>query len=386
MSVWDTYPETYREKEVQAIIRATQAGGCVSLIGLSGAGKSNLMGFLAYRSALAQPNQQPSESKRQIGFLVEQLPIAIASTLLVDCNRLTQSTPEAFFRLVRQGLGDSVETGDELRALETILNQRLMENASLCLLLDRFDALPAAALPGISSNLRALRDAHKYQLTYVIATRRPLDPRSELAELFYAHTIWLGPLSESDARWNVARYAERIGVTWDSDIADELIRLTWGYPSLLRAACEAYADLTASTSGTPPDLNALRQHPAVRHRIDEFWADAPAEADVQASGLSEHPLLGAAHPAVATATDADDSQLTAKEHLLLEHFRTHPHQVCEKDDLIRAVWPEDRIYERGIRDDSLAQLIRRLRQKIENEASDPQHILTVPGRGYRFIP
>jgi energy-coupling factor transporter ATP-binding protein EcfA2 len=367
MSVWESYPETYREKEVQAVTRAVKAGECVSLIGLSGAGKSNLMGFLAQRSPLA------------------------GKSLLVDCNRLVQPTPDAFFRLVRQGLGDTAETSDDLRALEAAIDERLAgalppqsvgfgwgRAGEGVLLLDRFDALPAAAFPLIASNLRALRDAHKYQLTYVTATRRPLDPHSELAELFYAHTIWLGPLSESDARWNVTRYAERIGATWSANIADSLIQLTWGYPSLLRAVCEAYA------AGCPLDIAALRQHPAIQRRVDEFWADNPAEADVRASGLAGHPLLGEAIP-TAQPTPADDSQLTAKEHLLLEHFRSHPNQVCDKDDLIHAVWPEDRIFERGIRDDSLAQLIRRLRQKIEADASNPQHILTVPGRGYRFI-
>ena len=48
--------------------------------------------------------------------------------------------------------------------------------------------------------------------------------------------------------------------------------------------------------------------------------------------------------------------MTAKEQLLLAALRAHPNQVCDKDDLIRAVWPEDRIFMQGVRDDSLAQL------------------------------
>ena len=40
---------------------------------------------------------------------------------------------------------------------------------------------------------------------------------------------------------------------------------------------------------------------------------------------------------------------------------------------------------RGVRDDSLAQMVRRLREKIETNPSEPQLILTVPGRGYRFV-
>jgi DNA-binding winged helix-turn-helix (wHTH) protein len=60
--------------------------------------------------------------------------------------------------------------------------------------------------------------------------------------------------------------------------------------------------------------------------------------------------------------------------------------VCEKDDLIRAVWPEDRGIESGVRDDSLAQLVRRSREKFEPDAGSPRYIQTVPGWGYHFVP
>jgi DNA-binding winged helix-turn-helix (wHTH) protein len=59
-------------------------------------------------------------------------------------------------------------------------------------------------------------------------------------------------------------------------------------------------------------------------------------------------------------------------------------QAGSKDDLIRAVWPEDRVYSTGVRDDSLAQLVRRLRQKIEADPAHPQRLQTIPGREYRF--
>ncbi len=86
-----------------------------------------------------------------------------------------------------------------------------------------------------------------------------------------------------------------------------------------------------------------------------------------------------------SSREFDTSQLTAKENLLFEYFRARSGEVCEKDDLIRAVWPEDEVYSHGIRDDSLAQLIRRLRIKIEPDASNPRFIHTVTGRGYRFL-
>ena len=353
MNIWNQYPKSYREYEIQSIIAAVNAGECVSVIGLSGAGKSNLMGFLAHRQDVFSH-----------------------AHVLVDCNRLLEHTPQALFSLIIQALSQNEVVQDaSFTTLEIAISQRLSESAgSLTILLDRFDAFPEGGDPAIASSLRAMRDAHKYQLTYVIATRQPLDPLSELAELFYAHTIWLGSLSESDARWNVARYAHRRNVQWDDEVANRIIELTWGYPSLLRAVGDAYA------MGTALELEKMLENPAVQRRVAEFWGDTPTEQTLQASGLAGLPLLMAGR----APKEFDTSQLTAKEHLLLEYLRAHPNQVCEKDALIQAVWPEDEIFERGIRDDSLAQLMRRLRVKIEPDPSQPNFIQTVPGRGYRY--
>jgi hypothetical protein len=241
-------------------------------------------------------------------------------------------------------------------------------------LLDRFEILVDSPNQAIASNLRALRDAHKYQLTYVTATRRALEPDTELAELFYAHTLWLGPLTKTDTIWNVERYARRIGKVWGTDVARKILDLTWGYPSLLRAVSEAYA------SGTGLDSGELRAHPALRRCVDEFWNSSPSESDIQNAGLEGLPLL----ERTTHTQDFDTSLLTAKEALLLEYLQSHPGEVCPKDDLVRAVWPEDQIYDHGIRDDSLAQLVRRTRVKIEPDPSTPTFIHTVPGRGYRF--
>jgi energy-coupling factor transporter ATP-binding protein EcfA2 len=347
MSTFASYPPTYRAQEVQTIVSATQAGECVSIVGLSGAGKSNLLGFIAHR-----------QGPRYV---------------LVDGNRLTDNSAPGFLRLIRRELGDVSEAGDELTALDALIGNRTREpGPGLTLLLDRF-GVAARADSAIHGNLRALRDAHKYRLTYVTATRRPLDPRTELAELFFAHTLWLGPLSEADARWNVAQYAARRATHWDEATTRKIIEVSCGYASLLRATCEAYAE------GTTLEPGPLLEHPAIRARVEEFWSDTPGAGDLQSSGLGNCPLLSFKSKVL-----FDTSQLTAKEHLLFNYLSTHAGEVCEKDDLIRAVWPEDKVFEKGVRDDSLAQLVRRLREKIEPDAANPKHIQTVPGRGYRF--
>jgi energy-coupling factor transporter ATP-binding protein EcfA2 len=353
------YPVEYRFKEIGEILQAIRAGECVSLVGLSGAGKSNLLAHLA-RSHAA-----PSR------------PI-----LLVDGNRLAELSPDAVLRLIHETAAGAAGAEGEgaLAALESLLHRRLdASGGSLCLALDI--SMPFSRNPDLASdaalngNLRALRDAWKYRLTYVLATRRALPPHTELSELCYAHTVRLGPLSVPDAHWTVSQFAQRLGISFDPAVVEALIAATRGYPSLLRAACEACA------AGAAPDAESLGAHPAVQKRVEEFWVDNPDEEEIRASGLEGLPLLFAGRTAA-----INKDVLTAKELLLLDYLQAHSGEVCAKDDLIRAVWPEDKVFERGVRDDSLAQLVRRLREKVEVDASRPVKILTVTGRGYRFAP
>ena len=170
MSVWDTYPNDYRQAEVQAVKQATKIGENVSVVGLSGAGKSNLLGYLANRVSSADH-----------------------PLVLVDNNRLLDHTPLALFRLIRYALGQSSTPsagGDpltELNALHALIGQRLQVAKRISLLLDRFDIFTNRPDQPLFNTLRALRDDYKFQLTFVTATRRPLPADNELAELFRAH-------------------------------------------------------------------------------------------------------------------------------------------------------------------------------------------------------
>jgi DNA-binding response OmpR family regulator len=73
--------------------------------------------------------------------------------------------------------------------------------------------------------------------------------------------------------------------------------------------------------------------------------------------------------------------LTAKEFDLLWHFALHPEQVFTRAQLLSQVWG-DELYT----DPSTVTVhIRRLREKIEIDPSQPQQILTVWGVGYKFV-
>ena len=72
--------------------------------------------------------------------------------------------------------------------------------------------------------------------------------------------------------------------------------------------------------------------------------------------------------------------LTAKEFDLLYFFASNPRQVFSRAQLLHKVWG-DELYT----DPSTVTVhIRRLREKIENDPSNPKFLITVWGVGYKF--
>ena len=75
--------------------------------------------------------------------------------------------------------------------------------------------------------------------------------------------------------------------------------------------------------------------------------------------------------------------LSPKEYQLLAYLYERRGQVCSKDDIGHAVWPE---YEAGgIFDYQIENLVRRLRTRIETDPASPQLLFTVRGLGYKLM-
>ncbi|WP_028776727.1 response regulator transcription factor [Shimazuella kribbensis] len=71
--------------------------------------------------------------------------------------------------------------------------------------------------------------------------------------------------------------------------------------------------------------------------------------------------------------------LTAKQFHIFDYFLCHPNQILTKEQIYEAVWGES--YIEG--DKTLMVHIRHLREKIEQDPSNPQIIETIRGIGYR---
>jgi DNA-binding winged helix-turn-helix (wHTH) protein len=445
-NLWAEFPQSYCTEDVQTLLSWVAAGESGTIVGWSGTGKSNLLGFLANRPDVTGPHL-PDDSNRYC-------------FLLLDVNSLPEVTVSAFYRGMLQTLYEATKalqepTQGDMAALyhdhialqdPFLLYQAIKAGLHLLCaeggrhavwLLDRFDAACRQFDRPYFDSLRALRDTFKGRLCYLVATRHELarlrDPTeiSEFYDIVATHIWWVRPLGYADARWVITRAERRWGVTFSDPDVEQLIALTGGHPRLLRTACDILARESKQGKGSAIGESDLLARSEIRRECQEVWGDLGEEERqtlrgivvgtpveqlsrealvyLQQSGLvsvSEgrlQPFSSIFGLFVAKLSDQVEEirlhpetravlcgsvplpvTLTPKEDRLLSYFLEHVGHICTKDALIRAVWPDEVVLE-GVRDDRLTQLVRQLRVKIEPDPADPRYIRTVWGRGYRFV-
>ncbi len=78
--------------------------------------------------------------------------------------------------------------------------------------------------------------------------------------------------------------------------------------------------------------------------------------------------------------NGEEIPFTTKEFDLLAYLAQHPNRVFSKDQLFDSIWGQE-----AFGDNSTVTVhIRKLREKIELDSSNPQYIETIWGAGYRF--
>jgi DNA-binding response OmpR family regulator len=101
---------------------------------------------------------------------------------------------------------------------------------------------------------------------------------------------------------------------------------------------------------------------------------------------AEHPIIVGPfklNPTNHTAHKNDRIlDLAPREFDLLRMFMSHPERAFASDELVEGVWGVEFVGEPQV----LYVQVRSLRMKIEEDPSDPRHILTLRGVGYKFVP
>ena len=130
---------------------------------------------------------------------------------------------------------------------------------------------------------------------------------------------------------------------------------------------------------SPNELVARAQaHIARFERLKESFGGTPENNDDKIA-LGELVINISSRTVELSAVDIS---LANKEFDLLTMLAQNPNSVLSKEKILNHVWGVDAYVETA----TVAVHINRLREKIEKDPSNPEHIQTVWGIGYRYIP
>lgn len=334
---WEAYEITYRAQEMRTLVGWIQAGQSGSVLGLPGAGKSNLLGFLSHR---------PDAVSRYLSNSSFKLAV-----VQVDLNNLPADDLATFYRVILRALyeagaqmtgidrslADAVETlyrkaedktdpfvaQSALREAFQVFQQQA---AHLALVMDPFDRFCRTAPTQVLDNLRGLRDAFKATLTYLVGLRQELayarDPieLGELYEILDSQACWVGPLVHADARFVIAQVEETTGQSFTKNQITHLIDLTGGYAALLRAASSLLAE-TRPMPAVPAWENRLQAASSIHNRLNDIWQALTGEEQAALAALQ----LALAAPS-AQEQHAHLRPIEEKYKRVLNHLQTK--QLC----------------------------------------------------------
>jgi DNA-binding response OmpR family regulator len=104
------------------------------------------------------------------------------------------------------------------------------------------------------------------------------------------------------------------------------------------------------------------------------------ERPAEVSGTLEFGEISIDGSAMQLRVRGDLVTTTATEFRLLDYLARHPGRVFSRDHLLDAVWGDARF----VTPRSVDVYVRRIREKIEDDAEAPRYLKTMRGAGYRF--
>jgi len=430
------YPETSRFEEIEKILNFVKEGNSCELIGLPGAGKSNVLGFLAYNRNIR--TKHLGANQKWFHFVplnfseIRKRPLIDAwkFIFLGLIESLRERKNQDFEKI--NAIFKETEGSDELvlfQGLKRAIDYLCIEKElTVVFLMDRFEEyIPMIDAP-FFANLRVLRNRAKYRFSAVFSLTRPLENLIEpsvfadLHEFLAGHEIYLKLLDKAGLDFRIA-YLEKVsGKKIDEKIKNQILNLTGGHGKLTRLSAETI--LSANLQFPISNLKLtefLLEQKAVQGALYEIWKFlTPSEQkDVRMKTENEFlekigllandsagwrvtiPLLETYIPTLKqssneTITYASSTneikkgeaiisdQLSSSEFKLLRFLIENANKVCEKEEIINAVWKDSKT-QQGVTDQALDQIVYRLRKKIEEDPNNPQHIQTIKGRGLKFL-
>lgn len=439
------YPATTREKEIADLLTFIKTGKSCQLVSVPGAGRSNVLGLLAFNRNVRIHHL--GENQKWFHFVLCNFS-ELRNRPLKDVTKyiflsLVESLEERGlheeYKVVHTYFKESLELNDELVLFnglkKTIDYLAIEKELTVVLLFDRFDDYAKDVTAEFFNNLRILRNRAKYRFSVVFSLNRPLEEVldasiwSDFYEFLLGNIIYLSIKDTPGLRFRLDYLYKTSGKSLEKSMEEALISATHGHGKLTRLAAELLLtnDVLKETEEKAL-IDCLLPIRSVRGAMHEIWGALTPHEQKHLEDISKDPThsdeddvfmkkIGLIEdnklsiplfiPFVAQQVEKADreahtlyfdsqtndikrgtytlsDQFTASEFKLLKFLLQNQDRVCERDEIINAVWTDIKTQE-GVSNEALDQIMFRLRRKIEEDPNKPKHIQTIKGRGFRFI-
>lgn len=421
------YPISFREKDALALGQHLKNHNSVVLIGVKRVGISNFLRFFLNHKEIARkyiaddflhlfiPVDLNDLVEREVfPFWILTLKRIVDS---VERSALKEQTKKYIERLFL----DSMQSKDTFLTIENVkksLTKITEENVLPTVFFIRFDRLKEIITSELFGNLQGLKDAVNQKVSYVFTSVRGLTDL--MPEVFtkssislFARTMYVKPAEKKDTKIIFDTYKTKYKLSLSDSLEGSLFEIVDGYVQYLQLALISLHESVRKFRNKAEVFDFLSKDERISLQSEELWESlnsieqgvlvkieksqkvSPEERKSAAylwnSGFVVEnkgkttifsPLFNYYLKQKQTAKENVSVDLSKKENVLFTYLKSKTNVICEREEIIEAVWPE--VEELGVSDWAIDRLVARLRVKLKSQNAKFK-IQTVKTRGYKMV-
>lgn len=424
------YPITFRKDDSNLLGQYLKNRQPVVLIGMKRVGISSFLRFFLTHQEIQ--NSFIKDGKRHLFIPVDLNDLVereIFPFWMLTLKRIVDYAQKMPINLgIKKSLEslflDSIQSKDLFLVIENIrrsLNKIIEEGYLPTIFFIRFDRIVENVNSEFFSNLQGLKSFTNHRLSFIFTSYRSLDllnPKvfTKASLSVFCKNIYFKPAKKEDMEVIFETYREQYKLKISLDLKKILLKSVDGYVQYLQLALIFLHEHSDNLPKPNEVLGELTKDEGINLQSEELY-ESLSEGEkellgkiIQLQTLSEEEnikdsylfatgmiiakrgkyepfsplfsyyLTGNRKNVLVPISSGVD--FTKKELLLFQFLKNNLGSVCERDNIISSVWPEEE--ELGVSDWALDRLVARVRNKIKT-LNEPYEVVTVKTRGYKLI-
>lgn len=422
------YPISFRKEDASILGKYLKNRSSVVLIGIKRVGISNFLRFFLNHKAIASTYIADKNSHLfipvDLNDLVERelFPFWILTLKRiydsVESSNLSKLTKKYIERLFL----DSMQSKDIFLTIESVKKSLLAiteEAVTPTIFFIRFDRLREVVTSEFFDNLQGLKDAANHKVSYVFTSFRGLTDLvpsvfTKSSVSLFAQNMYIRPAKQEDTKIIFETYKERYKLNFAPNLESVLFEIVDGYVQYLQLALISLHESGKIFKNKQEIFDFLSRDERIMLQSEELWESlSSAEQNILlkvirdgkitsdekklASYLWDSGLIDEGKEKTmvfsplfshylkqrqTAAANNSNIELSKKENLLFIYLKSKVGNICEREEIIQAVWPKEEEF--GVSDWAIDRLVARLRVKLKSQKALFE-IQTVKTRGYKMV-